>query len=87
MNQPVHLFLVGCLNPCLQGTNVQVGSPQLLGMRLSSPLVTRSTQGPSLDPFKYHSVEDFHINVILGFRHTLSVRAHTHKDSLSKAST
>ena len=27
-NQPIHLFLVGCLNPCLQGTNVQVGSTQ-----------------------------------------------------------
>ena len=25
---PVHLFLVGCLNPCLQGTNVRVVSPQ-----------------------------------------------------------
>ena len=27
-NQPIHLFLVGCLNPCLQGTSVWVGSPQ-----------------------------------------------------------
>ena len=26
-NQPIHLFLVGCLNPCLQETNVQVVSP------------------------------------------------------------
>ena len=29
VNQPIHSFLVGCLNPCLQGTNVPVGSPQL----------------------------------------------------------
>ena len=27
-NQPIHSFLVGCLNPCLQGTSVQFGSPQ-----------------------------------------------------------
>ena len=27
VNQPIHSFLVGCLNPCLQGTNVWVGSP------------------------------------------------------------
>ena len=27
-NQPIHSFLVGCLNPCLQGTSVWVGSPQ-----------------------------------------------------------
>ena len=27
-NQCIHLFLVGCLNPCLQRTSVQVGSPQ-----------------------------------------------------------
>jgi len=27
-NQPVYLFLVGCLNPCLQGTSVWVGLPQ-----------------------------------------------------------
>ena len=26
-NQPIHSFLVGCLKPCLQGTNVHVGSP------------------------------------------------------------
>ena len=26
-NQPIHLFLVGCLNPCIQETNVQVVSP------------------------------------------------------------
>ena len=26
MNQPIHWFLVGCLNPWLQGTNVWVGS-------------------------------------------------------------
>ena len=29
--QPIHLFLVGCLNPCLQGTNVRVGSPRPVG--------------------------------------------------------
>ena len=28
-NQPIHSFLLGCLNPCLQGTSVRVGSPQL----------------------------------------------------------
>jgi hypothetical protein len=28
-NQPMHLLLVGCLNPCLQGTSVRVGSPSL----------------------------------------------------------
>ena len=27
-NQPIHSFLVGCLNPCLQGTSVWVGSPR-----------------------------------------------------------
>ena len=27
-NQPIHSFLVGCLNPCLQGTSVRVGAPQ-----------------------------------------------------------
>ena len=27
-NPPIHLFLVGCLNSCLQGTSVRVGSPQ-----------------------------------------------------------
>jgi hypothetical protein len=27
-NQPIHSFLVGCLNPCLQGTSVWVGLPQ-----------------------------------------------------------
>ena len=27
-NQPIHSFLVGCLNPCLQGTSVRVCSPQ-----------------------------------------------------------
>ena len=27
-NQPIHSFLVECLNPCLQGTSVRVGSPQ-----------------------------------------------------------
>jgi hypothetical protein len=27
-NQPIHSFLVGCLNPCLQGTSARVGSPQ-----------------------------------------------------------
>ena len=27
-DQPVHSFLVGCLNPCLQGTNVWVVLPQ-----------------------------------------------------------
>ena len=27
-NQLIHSFLVGCLNPCLQRTNVWVGSPQ-----------------------------------------------------------
>jgi hypothetical protein len=27
-NQPIHSFLVGYLSPCLQGTNVRVGSPQ-----------------------------------------------------------
>ena len=25
-NQPIHSFLVGCLNPCFQGISVQVGS-------------------------------------------------------------
>ena len=24
VNQPIHSFLVGCLNPCLQGTSVQI---------------------------------------------------------------
>ena len=28
VNQPIHSFLIGCRNPCLQGTNVRVGSPQ-----------------------------------------------------------
>jgi hypothetical protein len=28
-NQPIYSFLVGCLNLCLQETNVQVVSPQL----------------------------------------------------------
>ena len=27
-NQPIHSFLVGCLNPCLQVTIVVVGLPQ-----------------------------------------------------------
>ena len=27
-NQPIHSFLVKCLNPCLQETNAGVGSPQ-----------------------------------------------------------
>ena len=27
-NQPIHAFIVGCLNPCLQGTNVGVVSLQ-----------------------------------------------------------
>jgi len=27
-NGPIHSFLVECLNPCLQRTNVRVGSPQ-----------------------------------------------------------
>ena len=27
-NQPINLFLVGCPNPCLQETNVRLGSPQ-----------------------------------------------------------
>ena len=26
--KPIHSFLVGCLNPCLQRTSVRVGSPQ-----------------------------------------------------------
>ena len=29
-NQPIHSVLVGCLSPCLQGTNVQVVSSQPL---------------------------------------------------------
>jgi hypothetical protein len=28
VNQPIHSFLVGCLDPCLEGTSVRVGSPQ-----------------------------------------------------------
>ena len=30
LGEPTHtlVFFVGCLNPCLQGTNVHVGSPQ-----------------------------------------------------------
>jgi hypothetical protein len=28
-NQPIHLFLLGCLNPCLQGTNVQWGDSEI----------------------------------------------------------
>ena len=28
VNQPIHSFLVWCLNPCLQGTSVQVVLPQ-----------------------------------------------------------
>jgi hypothetical protein len=28
VNRPIHWLLVGCLNPYLQGTSVQVGSPQ-----------------------------------------------------------
>ena len=28
VNQPIYSFLVGCLNSCLQGTNVRVISPQ-----------------------------------------------------------
>ena len=28
VNQPIHLFLVGCLNPCLQGSSVWVGLPK-----------------------------------------------------------
>ena len=31
MNGPIHSFLVGCLNPCLQGASVWVGSPQPCG--------------------------------------------------------
>ena len=27
-NQPIHSFLVGCLNPCLQGTSERVVLPQ-----------------------------------------------------------
>ena len=27
-NRPIHSFLVGCMNPCLQGTNVRLVSPQ-----------------------------------------------------------
>ena len=30
-NQPIHLSLVGCLNPCLQESSVRVGSPQPSG--------------------------------------------------------
>ena len=26
--EPIHLFLVGCLNPCLQGMSVHVVWPQ-----------------------------------------------------------
>ena len=26
-NQPIHLFFVGCINPCLQGTSVRVALP------------------------------------------------------------
>ena len=28
VDQPIHSLLVGCLNPCLQGTNGRVVSPQ-----------------------------------------------------------
>jgi hypothetical protein len=28
VNQPIHSFFVGCLYPCLQGTDVLAGSPQ-----------------------------------------------------------
>ena len=38
-NQSIHLFLVGCLNPCLQRTNVRVVSPQPLALYVESPLV------------------------------------------------
>jgi len=39
LNQPIHSFLVGCQNPCLQGTNAQVGSPQpyVTNLAASSP--------------------------------------------------
>jgi hypothetical protein len=29
VNQSIHQFLVGCLNPCLQGTSVRVGLPSV----------------------------------------------------------
>ena len=32
-NQPIHLFSVGCLHPCPQGTNGRVGSPPLQYIR------------------------------------------------------
>ena len=34
VNQPIHLFLVVCLNSCFQETSVRVGLPQLDGRRL-----------------------------------------------------
>ena len=36
-NQPIHSFLVGCLNTCLQGTNVHVGSSQPCNTSLIKP--------------------------------------------------
>ena len=34
LSEPTHaLFLIGCLNPCLQGTNVCVVSPLVVGRR------------------------------------------------------
>jgi hypothetical protein len=38
VNQPVNLFLVGCLNLCLQGTSIWVGSPQPWAICLAASL-------------------------------------------------
>ena len=48
-NQRIHSFLVGCLNPCLQGTNVRVGSPQPL---MSLLLIYPETLGNGCCLFK-----------------------------------
>ena len=39
-NQPKHSFLVGCLYPCLQGTNIRVVSPQPINILLFTPGMT-----------------------------------------------
>ena len=58
VNQPIHLFLVGCLNPCLQGTNVRVGLPQprIVGSRCNFPVYlcpSSSSKSSKVTPRRY----------------------------------
>ena len=65
---PTHSFLVGCLNPCLQGTNIHVSSAQLNRLNLES----------------LHNIIQIHNNVMWTWQHSVKYSPHSDRITLCK---